>query len=105
MQQFIDGFMFTAGGIAAFLIVFAVAAFCELVSKLVQESGRKEIGNAIVDNAVAICALSERMKEARSEIAAATIVDEPDCEECGRRGGRWDDESIDQWYPCQKCNP
>lgn len=94
MQQFIDGFMFTAGGIAAFLIVFAVAAFCELVSNLVQESGRKEIRNAIVDNAVAICALSERMKEARS-----------DCEECGGRGGRWDDESIDQWYPCRKCNP
>ena len=59
--------MFTAGGIAAFLIVFAVAAFCELVSKMVHESGRKEIRNAIVDNAAALCALSEQMKEARSE--------------------------------------
>lgn len=67
VQQFIDGFMFTAGGIAAFLIVFAVAAFCEFVSKLAFESGRKEIRNAIVDNADAICALSARMKEARSE--------------------------------------
>lgn len=67
MQQFIDGFMFTAGGIAAFLIVFAVAAFCELVSKMVQESGRTEIRNAIVDNAEALCRLSAMMKEARSE--------------------------------------
>lgn len=67
MQQFIDGFMFTAGGIAAILVVFAVAAFCELVSKLVQESGRKEIRNAIVDNAEALCALSARLNEARSE--------------------------------------
>lgn len=67
MQQFINGFMFTAGGISAFLIVFAVAAFCELVSKLVQKSGRTEIRNAIVDNAEAICALSARMNEARSE--------------------------------------
>ena len=67
MQQFIDGFMFTAGGIAAILVVFAVAAFCELVSKLVQESGRTEIRNVIVDNAEALCALSVRMKEARSE--------------------------------------
>lgn len=67
MQQFFDGFMFTAGGIAAFLIVFAVAAFCELVSKLVNESGRTEIRNVIVDNAEALCALSARMKEARSE--------------------------------------
>jgi len=105
VQQFVDGFMFTAGGIAAFLVVFAVAAFCELVSKLVQESGRTEIRNAIVDNAEALCALSARLNEARSEIAAATVVDEPDCEECGRRGGYWDDESIDQWHPCPKCNP
>ncbi len=67
MQQFINGFMFTAGGIAAFLIVFAVAAFCELVSKLVHESGRNEIRNAVVDNAEAICALSARMAEARSQ--------------------------------------
>jgi hypothetical protein len=67
VQQFINGFMFTAGGVAAFLIVFAVAAFCELVSKLVHESGRTEIRNAIVDNAAALCALSERMTEARSQ--------------------------------------
>ncbi len=67
VQQFIDGFMFTAGGIAAFLIVFAVAAFCELVSKLVQESGRTEIRNTIVDNAEALCALSALLKESRSE--------------------------------------
>ena len=26
-----------------------------------------------------------------------------DCEECNGRGGRWDDESIDQWYPCRSC--
>lgn len=68
MQQFIDGFMFTAGGISAFLIVFAVAAFCEFVSKLAFESGRKEIRNAIVDNAVQLSMLSERLNEARSEV-------------------------------------
>lgn len=67
MQQFINGFMFTAGGIAAFLLVFAVAAFCELVSKLVQKSGRTEIRNAIVDHAVSICALADRMKERREK--------------------------------------
>lgn len=67
MQQFIEGFMFTSGGIAAFLVVFAVGAFCELVSNLVRESGRTEIRNAIVDNAVALCALSDEMKKARSE--------------------------------------
>jgi hypothetical protein len=68
VQQFIDGFMFTAGGIAAILCVFAVAMFCEFVSKLVQDSGREEIRNAIVDNAEALCRLSARMKERRSEI-------------------------------------
>ena len=26
-----------------------------------------------------------------------------DCDECNGRGGRWDDESIDQWYPCRSC--
>jgi hypothetical protein len=67
VQQFFNGFMFTAGGIAAFLVVFAVAAFCELVSKLFQESGRTEIRNAIVDNAEALCALSARRKEAQAE--------------------------------------
>ncbi len=25
------------------------------------------------------------------------------CFDCNGRGGRWDDESIDQWYPCEKC--
>lgn len=68
MQQFIDGFLFTSGGIAAFLIVLAVAAFCEFVSKLVQDSGRTEIRNAIVDNAEALCRLSAMMKERRSEV-------------------------------------
>ncbi len=67
MQQFFDGFLFTAGGIAALLCMFAVAAFCEFVSKLAFDSGRKEIRNAIVDNAVSICGLAERMKERRSE--------------------------------------
>lgn len=67
MQQFIDGFMFTAGGIAAFLTVFTVASFCEFVSKLFIESGRTEIRNAIVDNAVQLSMLSERLKEARAE--------------------------------------
>lgn len=66
MQQFVDGFMYTAGGIAAFLVVFAVASFCEFVSKLFIESGRTEIRNAIVDNAVQLSRLSERMNEARS---------------------------------------
>jgi hypothetical protein len=67
MSQFVDGFMFTAGGICALLCVFAVAAFCEFVATLLKESGRREISNAIVDNAVAICRLAERMKERRSE--------------------------------------
>ena len=26
------------------------------------------------------------------------------CEKCNGTGGRWDDESIDQWYPCSECN-
>ena len=68
MQQFIDGFMFTAGGIAAFLVVFAVAAFCEIISKVVYDSGRTEIRNAIVDNSEAFCRLSAMMKERRSEV-------------------------------------
>lgn len=70
VQQFIDGFMFTAGGIAAFLVVFAVAMFCEFITKVMQESGRAEIRNAIVDNALQLSILSERMKEARSECEA-----------------------------------
>jgi hypothetical protein len=68
VQQFFNGFWFTAGGIAAFLIVLAVAGFCEFVSKLVQDSGRTEIRNTIVDNAEALCRLSAMMKERRSEV-------------------------------------
>jgi hypothetical protein len=67
VQQFFDGFMFTAGGIAAILCVFAVAMFCEFVTKLMESRGREEIRNAIVDNAASICGLAERMKERRSE--------------------------------------
>lgn len=26
------------------------------------------------------------------------------CDECGGRGGRWDSDSLDQWYPCRSCN-
>lgn len=26
------------------------------------------------------------------------------CEECGGRGGRWDDECQDQWYWSGRCN-
>jgi hypothetical protein len=67
VQQFFDGFMFTAGGVAAILGVFAVAMFCEFVTKLMESRGREEIRNAIVDNAASICGLAERMKERRSE--------------------------------------
>ena len=67
MDQFMAGFQFTAGGIAAFLIVFAVAAFCEFVAKLVQEDGRNEIRNAIVDNAASICLLAEKTQQRRNE--------------------------------------
>jgi hypothetical protein len=27
-----------------------------------------------------------------------------DCRACSGRGGRWDTESIDQWYPCGPCD-
>jgi hypothetical protein len=27
-----------------------------------------------------------------------------DCRACSGRGGRWDTESIDQWYPCEPCD-
>ena len=27
-----------------------------------------------------------------------------DCEECGGLGGRWDEESQDQWYWCRNCD-
>lgn len=67
MQQFINGFLFTAGGIAALLCMFAVAAFCEFISEVIRESGRERMKNAIVHNAVSICGLAERMKERRSE--------------------------------------
>ena len=26
------------------------------------------------------------------------------CDRCMGEGGWWDDESIDQWYPCENCN-
>jgi len=39
------------------------------------------------------------------------IPDEPalrppcsECLECGGRGGRWDEEAIDQWYWCRHCD-
>lgn len=67
MQQFIDGFMFTAGGIVSFLCVFAVAELCQFLSKLTSEFGRSEIRNAIVDNAEAICGLSAKMEKTRLE--------------------------------------
>jgi hypothetical protein len=28
-----------------------------------------------------------------------------DCETCDGRGGTWDCDVIDQWYPCQDCDP
>lgn len=68
MVQFTNGFLWTSGGIAAFLCVFAVAALCEFVAKLMTPSGRKEIDNAIVANAAIICALADRMADRRSEI-------------------------------------
>ena len=27
-----------------------------------------------------------------------------DCKYCNGKGGRWDDESIDQWYWCEHCD-
>ena len=59
VQQFIDGFMFTAGGLCALGCVLAVAALCEFVSKLMESRGREEIRNAIVDNAASICGLAD----------------------------------------------
>ena len=67
MDQFVIGFLFTAGGIAAVLCILAVEAFCEFVARMVESRGREEIRNAIVDNAASICGLAERMKERRSE--------------------------------------
>jgi hypothetical protein len=67
VQQFIGGFLFTAGGIAALLCMFAIAAFCEFVSEVMRKSGRERMRNAIVDNAVSICGLADQMKERRSE--------------------------------------
>ncbi len=67
MIQFFDGFWFTAGGLCAVGCVLAVAALCEVVTKLMEIRGREEIRNAIVDNAASICGLAERMNERRSE--------------------------------------
>lgn len=67
MNEFVSGFLFTAGGISAILGVLAIAAFCEFVAKLLETRGRDEIRNTIVDNAVSICGLADRMSERRSE--------------------------------------
>jgi hypothetical protein len=67
VDQFINGFLFTAGGIAAVLCILTVAAFCEFVTKLTESRGREEIRNAIVDNAASICGLADQMKQRRSE--------------------------------------
>jgi len=67
VDQFINGFQFTAGGIAAILCILGVAAFCEFVAKLAQDDGRGEIRNAIVDNAASICLLAEKMQQRRNE--------------------------------------
>ena len=67
MEEFANGFFFTAGGITAFLCIFAVAALCEFVAKLAQNDGRDEIRNAIVDNAASICLLAEKMRNRRDE--------------------------------------
>ena len=66
MSQFTNGFLFTSGGIAAFLCAFAVAALCEFIAKLMTSSGREEIDNAIVANAASICAMADRMADRRS---------------------------------------
>lgn len=87
MQQFINGFTFTAGGITAFLCVFSIAMFCEFISKIMQQSGRSEIRNAIVDNTVQFFMLAERLREARSECDHAWILDDSGCfavcDKCG----------------------
>lgn len=63
MNQFVSGFLFTAGSIAAMLCVLAIAAFCEFVSKLLETRGREDISNAIVSHAASICGLAERRSE------------------------------------------
>lgn len=43
----------------------------------------------------------KRMLESRWKREHA---DWPVCGACNGRRGRWDDEAVDQWYPCERCN-
>jgi hypothetical protein len=43
----------------------------------------------------------KRMLESRWKREHA---DWPVCSACNGRRGRWDDEAVDQWYPCERCN-
>jgi hypothetical protein len=76
MEQFANGFWFTAGAVAALMCVFAVAAVCEFVAKMLHDSGRREIRNALTDNVAAFCVLSEKF-------AASHVANGYWCETCG----------------------